>query len=52
MQPGETIQINKAKVPTALVFAGKQYIDEENTDIEFSNDYKQIKKLAPWITSK
>jgi hypothetical protein len=48
MQPGERITVAKAKDPAALISATKEYIDAGNPDIEFNNDYTQIKKLHIW----
>jgi hypothetical protein len=48
MQPGEIINIWKAKKPLIILWAGKEYIDEGARDIEFNKDYSEIKKLQPW----
>jgi hypothetical protein len=47
MQPGDRITIAKAKDPAALTQAGKEYI-EQGGNLEFSNDWKEIKKIEPY----
>ncbi|AMR34171.1 hypothetical protein A0256_23320 [Mucilaginibacter sp. PAMC 26640] len=43
MEVGQYITIAKAKDPEALIEVGKKYIDQGG-NIEFSNDWKEIKK--------
>jgi hypothetical protein len=48
MQPYDTIEVAKARNPTSLINATKEYIYAGNPDIEFNNDYTTIKKLPIW----
>ncbi|MBB6126957.1 hypothetical protein [Mucilaginibacter lappiensis] len=44
MKPGDTIEIWKAQKPLFLAWGAKEYI-AQGGQLEFSNDYEQLKKL-------
>jgi hypothetical protein len=50
MKPGDVINVWAARAPLQLIWAGKEYIEAGNNDIEFSNDYERIIKLeTEWV---
>jgi hypothetical protein len=48
MQPGEVIQVWEQRYPLILILAAKEFIDQGG-QLEFSNDYEQLKKLPDWL---
>lgn len=52
MKAGEVIDVWKARYPLHLIWAAREYIEQHtelsNGQLEFNNDYTEIKKLQPW----
>jgi hypothetical protein len=47
MQPGQKIEVMKAKQPEALISAAKEYIDAGG-NIQIGAEYQTITKVIPW----
>lgn len=47
MQPGDKIQVAKAKDPASLIQAAKEYLDSGG-NIQIGTNYETITKVIPW----
>jgi hypothetical protein len=47
MQPGQKIEVMKAKQPEVLISAAKEYI-EQGGNIQIGAEYQTITKVIPW----
>jgi hypothetical protein len=52
MVPGSSLEVWDQRYPILLIHAAKEYIEEFNNpetgQLEFNNDYTQLKKLMIW----